>query len=79
MKENKKQPVRLAVLRCEKCARKLEQFYYLDELGSFTSGVCELCMQFGTLGKYLIEPRRPVYSKARSGGGERARAERRNF
>lgn len=73
-KENKKQPERLMVLRCANCARKLEQYYYMDATGDFSSGICELCMKFGTLGKYSFEPRRIMYRKARGGGGERSRA-----
>lgn len=75
MKTNNKQPGRLSMLRCGSCARKLEVFYYMDEIeGSMESGYCESCMEYKTLSRYLFEPRRKIYTKQRSGGGERKRA-----
>ena len=62
---------------CAGCAKKLGAHYIMDEIpGTDQMGACKLCFQYLHLSQYDAAPRRPRISKARSGGGERARAQR---
>ena len=62
---------------CPECAAKMEQFYITTPVeGTERWGRCKVCFEPRLLMQYEQTPRRIRYKPARPGGGERAKAGR---
>lgn len=66
----------ICIRACQSCARKLGELYDLEEIeGTEQAEKCPWCYRFAPVGQYRdYGKRRPAYSRARSGGGERSRS-----